>query len=92
MEGGTASSALPQFLLGLSPITNTSLAPFLISSWLNHGLFHSFPFKVADWIYLLSSEAPIASISKIFPLLKVILAFVKSGLPMLYEGEPGVTG
>ena len=42
--------------------------------------------------YLFLSEALMASISKIFPLLKVILALEKIGLPMLYEGEPGVTG
>ena len=92
MEGGTASSALPHFLFGWLPIIKVSLTPFLMSLWLNQGLFHSCPFKVADWMYLFSSEALMASISKIFPLLNVILVLVNKGLPMLYDGEPGVPG
>ena len=53
----TSSAPLAHVLLGLLPITNTSLPPLIRSSWLNHDLFHSLPFSVADWMYLLSSEA-----------------------------------
>ena len=48
IDGGAASGALPQFLLGVGPILSTNVAPFAMSFWLNHGLFHGLPFNVAD--------------------------------------------
>lgn len=48
IDGGAASGAAPQLLFGCGPICKTSFAPFAISAWLNQGLFHGFPFKVAD--------------------------------------------
>jgi len=50
IDGGAASPALPQVRFGCGPISKTSFAPFAMSAWLNHGLFHGWPFKVADWI------------------------------------------
>ena len=49
---------IPQFLSGWSPITNTSFPPLTTSSWLRNGRVSGSPFKVADWMYLLSSDAP----------------------------------
>ena len=48
IDGGAASCALPHRSFGVGPIVSTSFAPFSISEWLNHGLFHGLPFSVAD--------------------------------------------
>jgi len=50
MEGGATSGVLPQFGLGRDPIWKTNFPPLAMSVWLNHGLFHGWPFKVADWM------------------------------------------
>src|SRR3546814_16442402 len=55
IDGGAASGADPHFLFGCGPIVKTKVAPCLMWSWLNHGLFHGLPLTVADWLYELRS-------------------------------------
>ena len=63
MDGGTASGALPQSGLGLGPILSTSLAPSLMSAWLNQGLVQGLPLSVAGWMYMFRFELLLATIS-----------------------------
>src|SRR3546814_2484549 len=62
IDGGAASGADPHFLFGCGPIVKTKVAPCLMSSWLNHGLFHGLPLSVADWMYALAGELFFATI------------------------------
>ena len=47
-EGGTSSAPLPHSLLHRFPMTNSSLPPLTMSSWLNQGFVQTFPFNLAD--------------------------------------------
>ena len=58
---------IPQVLSGSLPISNTSLPPRMSSSCVRNGRVSGFPSKVADWMYLLSSDTPRAMISKVLP-------------------------
>src|SRR6185437_2282913 len=49
-DGGRSSGAAPNFLLGLSPISNTSVPPAARSAWLIQLFDHGLPFHVTDWM------------------------------------------
>ena len=83
---------MPHSLLAFGPISNSKSPPSDKSLWLNQGWFKVTPLSLALWIYLFSSEALLARISKVLPLPKFTFTLVNIGLPMLYVGEPGVTG
>lgn len=46
-EGGAAVILLPQFLFGLSPITNCNIPPFNKSLCVNQGFDNTLPFNDA---------------------------------------------
>ena len=45
-----------EVLLGVFPIVNSSLPPFISSLCSNQDWFQSLPFNLADWIYLFVGE------------------------------------
>ena len=55
----------------------------MTSSWVIHGPFSGFPFRVALWMYLLSSETFFAIILNILPPDTFILASENTGLPIV---------
>jgi hypothetical protein len=46
MEGGADSGALPQFLFGVGPITNSRVPPLAIAACSNHGVFRGLPLQI----------------------------------------------
>jgi hypothetical protein len=81
-RGGASSRALPHPVLGLSPISSTSIPPLAMSEWWNHAWFRGFPFSFADWMYLLCGETWFAIIVTSCPLPSRIVVFAKMGLPI----------
>src|SRR3546814_12110769 len=92
IDGGAASGADPHFLFGCGPIVKTKVAPCLMSSWLNHGLFHGLPLSVADWMYALAGELFFATIRSFLPLPMSRLTSSQTGLPLLSYWLVGSTG
>lgn len=86
-EGGAALIPLPHALFGLLPIFNTNFPPFFKSSWLNQGFSHSWPFSVADWMYLFSSEAFGASISNTGTVAEGHLCIGEKRTPDIVDGQ-----
>src|SRR5699024_11148895 len=50
-DGGRSAGALPNCLLGLLPIVNSSTPPLASSAWPIQLLLHGLPFQVTDWMY-----------------------------------------
>src|SRR3546814_17719944 len=92
IDGGAASGADPHFLFGCGPIVKTKVAPCLMSSWLNHGLFHGLPLSVAAWMYALAGELFFATNRSFLPLPRSRLTSSTTGLPLMSSWLDGSTG
>lgn len=73
----------PPFLICFRSHLQRQDTPAVIRLWSNQGPLNSSPFNVADCTYLLSWEAPSATISNTLPPPRSIFTSEKTGLPIL---------